>query len=244
MTTVFTTNPVTPDTTDTQIAYSLRTRAAARAPIDVHFHTPGGITTVRYHAESDPVTEALACAAIRDAYPDIPAVGTLLLDSTIEYHQWQQALAAERRTPGIVDPDRLRRHHHRYLLLRAVALDVVALQSPGDIHSADQSARSANEARRLDGMGAADRESARRWLRITYREQIVDGPHDWNCPGNCGGTGIVMTYDWEDGVIVHQEPDECDRGLPTESHLDASADLGTRSTTDPNSDPWSTAVGR
>ncbi|MFJ9167360.1 hypothetical protein ACIRN5_23660, partial [Lysinibacillus fusiformis] len=149
-------------------------------------------------------------------------VGTLMLDSATEYHLWQQAIAADRRTPGIVAPDRLRQHEYSYLLARGVALDVVALQSQGDIHSAAQCARAANELRRLDGIGAVPQETARTWLRATYHERLLRGPHAWDCPGGCGGDGIVMTYDYEDGVIVHQEPDECDRGFRADPDPDES----------------------
>ncbi|WP_371503548.1 hypothetical protein OG871_39795 (plasmid) [Kitasatospora sp. NBC_00374] len=222
------TSTILPSTDDRQVSYSVRELAKARKPIVIDVPGDGQeATAVRYHPESDPVTEALAVAAVRHAYPDLPAVGTLMLDSATEYHLWQQAVAADRRTPGIVDRDRLRQHEYTHLLLRGVALDVVALQSQGDIHSAAQCARAANELRRLDGIGAVPQETARTWLRATYRERLLDGPHAWDCAGGCGSLGTVMRYFREDGVIVHQEPDECDRGIPAEAHEDDCVCAGT-----------------
>ncbi|MFD5615846.1 hypothetical protein [Kitasatospora sp. NPDC127060] len=219
--TVFTTNPITRDTADHQVAHTVRTLAAHHEPLNVVLDRPGAApTVVHYYPQGDPVTEAIACAAVRHAYPDTPSVGRLMSDYAIEYHQWQQAVAAERRQPGTVDPDRSRQHEYTALLFRAVALDIVALQSPSDIHSAVQCAQAANDLRRLDGIGAAEQETARVWLRATYSTWLTEGSHAWDCPGGCGGLGIVMTYDYEDGVAVHQEPDQCDRGIPAEPHPD------------------------
>ncbi|MFB7375792.1 hypothetical protein ACFC6U_11840 [Kitasatospora purpeofusca] len=213
--TLFTTNPLTPDTGDRQTAYSVRALAAARQPIGIVVTGAPGAEpdVVRYHPESDPVTEALACAAVRDAYPDLPSVGRLMVQAATEYHLWQDA----RRAPG-ADPALTRQHHRTHLLLHAVALDIVALQSQRDIHSAAQCAQAVNELRHLDGIGAAERETARTWLRITYRTWQTEGPHPWNCEGGCAGEGFVMAYIHEDGVAVHQEPDTCDRGNPAPPH--------------------------
>ncbi|MDH6129411.1 hypothetical protein [Kitasatospora sp. GP82] len=234
--TAFTTDPITSDTDDRQLAYTVRTRAARREPITLVLGSPA--VAVRYYPESDPITEALACAAVRHAYPDTPSVGRLMTDYAIEYHQWEQARAANSRTPGIVDQDRLRQHEYTALLFRAVALDIVALQSPRDIHSALQCAATANELRLLDGIGVAEQERARTWLRVTYGTWLHEGPHGWDCPGGCGGTGIVMTYDYEDGTAVHQEPDECDRGIPTAPHPEGCACGGTGRGTDNAGEPF------
>ncbi|MGV9267400.1 hypothetical protein ACWDRR_22365 [Kitasatospora sp. NPDC003701] len=237
--TLFATNPLTPDTGDGQTAYSVRALATARQPISIVVtgSTDAAPDIVHYHPESDPVTEALACAAVRHAYPDLPSVGRLMSDYAIEYHQREQAVAAERRLPGTVDLDRMRQHEYTALLFRAVALDIVALQSPRDIHSAAQCAAAANNMRRLDGIGVAEQETARTWLRVTYRAWLTEGPHPWDCAGGCGGQGYVMTYIHEDGVAVHQEPDACDRGNPALPHpQDCAACGGTGFTDD---DGWS-----
>jgi hypothetical protein len=162
----------------------------------------------------------LACEAVRDAYPDCPSIGRLMLEAAAEHTIWRSA----QQRPDHHAAAYLREHERAFWVLHGAALDICALQSGHDLHSAAQAARAGHEVARIDGGWSRDSEAAREQLRADYQE-LRDGlRHSWDCPGNCGGAGErlqVVTEEYQgDGVwvAVWQEPVDCDRGMGLE-HL-------------------------
>ncbi|MFZ3491661.1 hypothetical protein ACODT5_00210 [Streptomyces sp. 5.8] len=115
----------------------------------------------------------------------------------------------------------MRRHH----VTRGLLLWKAAALAPAD-HAAEQAAAQAgHHVRKLDGHPRTTEENARQYLLDTYLEALGDEddqPHEPNCPGGCGGDGIVMaTLTWDDQgddifVPVWAEPVDCTAGVPQE----------------------------
>ncbi|MFE3505482.1 hypothetical protein ACFXPX_04645 [Kitasatospora sp. NPDC059146] len=175
------------DTTDDPgtIAATVAAMAACSAAFDV----VTGDRRIRYRPEEDLLADALALAAVRDAYPDNPSVPRLLRDARLMYHQRMLDDQADRRHPGIVDPGRKRANRTEELLLEAVVLDIVSLQCAADIHSPTESAHLANQLRRLLNLTLLDHFEVRAWLRGAYADWLRNGPHRFECPGGCFGSG-------------------------------------------------------
>ncbi|MBL1086822.1 hypothetical protein JK359_33495 [Streptomyces actinomycinicus] len=108
------------------------------------------------------------------------------------------------------------------LLLRAVIADLFALADPTNPIAAADAAAAANALRRKSRQMQLPAEAARAWLREEYEAWRNDAPHPPNCPGHCGGTGIVMeTTTWQnDGAPVWAEPADCRRGEEDDPHFD------------------------
>jgi hypothetical protein len=168
------------------------------------------------------LTEALACAAVREHYPDLPSIGRLFTAAAQEYAWWQEARLHP--SPGL-DPAYIRERARTYWTLRGAALDICALQSDVDLHSAAQAAQAGNELRTLDGWCHVPIDQARQYVRAEYSVYRRGEVHPWNCPGRCYGTGtLVATLTWEESgypagsqgadcwIPVHQEPIDCHRG--------------------------------
>ena len=162
-----------------------------------------------------------APATANEAYPDCPSVGRLLTEAAAEA-AWH--LEAKLHPTSWRNPAYTRERQRNALLLRGVLLDIVALQSTGDLHSAAQAAQAGGDLQRLDGHWRTGADSARAYLREQYRAWRTNEHHPWDCPGHCGGTGIVMqTLTWEDqgeGIYypVHEEPMDCERGQEPAEH--------------------------
>ncbi|MCC9310091.1 hypothetical protein LN042_23990 [Kitasatospora sp. RB6PN24] len=138
----YVTLPLKAATDPNEIARTVLTLAECRSAIDIEIAGQ----TIRYYTNDHEVAAVLAPAALREAYPDTPSIGRLMLDSTLQYHQWQQARLAGQRAPGSVPADFVRQLHRTYLLLRSAALDLVAIQSPFDLHSTAQCTQETNRA--------------------------------------------------------------------------------------------------
>ncbi len=107
------------------------------------------------------------------------------------------------------------------LLLRAVIADLFALAAPDNTRAALDAARAALAVRHHDRLPVRiTTAEARRWLREEYTEWELDPPHHPHCPGGCNGSGTVLRVEiWQtDGVPLHQEPADCDRGEPEDPH--------------------------
>lgn len=163
----------------------------------------------------------VASTTVSEAYPDCPSVGRLLTEAAAE-SAWH--MEATLHPTSWRDPGYTRERQRNALLLRGVLLDIVALQSTGDLHSAAQAAQAGGELQRLDGYWRTGAELSRAYLREQYRAWRTNEHHPWDCPGNCGGTGIVMqTLIWEnqgEGIYypVHEEPMDCGRGQADQEH--------------------------
>lgn len=171
---------------------------------------------------------AVACAAVREAYPDCPSVGRLMLEAASEHTIWRSAATRPDQHPAAY----LREHERAFWVLYGAALDICALQSDTDLHSAAQAARAGLEVTRLDSSWVNGSDAARARLREDYRA-LRDGlRHPWDCDGGCGGQGTllqVVTEEYQgDGiwVPVWQEPADCERGMGLE-HLADCACRGT-----------------
>lgn len=165
--------------------------------------------------------EVFACAAVRDAYPDCPSIGRLLTEAAAEtaWHLEATLHPNDWRNPGYT-----RERQRNALLLRGALLDIVALQSTGDLHSAAQAAQAGGDLQELDGGWRTDADRARAYLRDQYQAWRTNEHHPYDCPGDCGGTGIVMevlTWDVQGDQMyhpVHEEPLDCRRGQSEPAH--------------------------
>lgn len=170
----------------------------------------------------DPTERHLAQAAPRAYFPT-PLVSRLVTEVGIA-----EALSG---LGGGTLPAEFRAIQRRTaMLLRAVLADLFALAEPDNTRAAADAARAALAVRRHDGLPVRiTSAAAREWLREEYTEWEHNPPHHPHCPGGCNGSGMVLRVEiWQtDGVPLHQEPADCDRGEPEDPH---SADCVCRGT--------------
>ncbi|MGW1616909.1 hypothetical protein ACWCQZ_47540 [Streptomyces sp. NPDC002285] len=137
---------------------------------------------------------------------------------------WAYTVATECRRHGesLQAAAQMRAHHFArgLLLWRAAEL------APADRAAAHAAARAGHLVRETDGRPHTSDEKARQYLLETYLDEHPDEneqSHDPECPGGCGGTGVVMaTLTWDDQgdgifVPVWEEPVDCTAGVP-ETH--------------------------
>jgi hypothetical protein len=191
-------------------------------------HQPSALSTLLTSLEFTVTIDlsevpSVACEAVRAAYPDCPSVGRLMLEAVALHHTWRGAAEHPDHHPSAF----LREHERTFWVLTGVALDIVALQSPQDLHSGQQAARAGQQASRLaDGTGLLSTDAARAYLRDAYQETRSGDRHTWNCPGGCGGAGWTLQVATQEHqgpglwVPVYQEPVDCDRGLSLEHTAD------------------------
>ncbi|MER7694375.1 hypothetical protein [Streptomyces sp. NPDC097610] len=121
----------------------------------------------------------------------------------------------------------MRRHH----MARGLLLWNAAALAPADRAAAQAAAQAGHHVRKLDGHPRTTEENARQYLLEAYLEALGDEdegdqPHEPDCPGGCGGDGIVMaTLTWDDQgdgifVPVWAEPIDCTAGVPHEHDPD------------------------
>lgn len=111
----------------------------------------------------------------------------------------------------------------RHLICQGLLLDVAAALAPADSAAAAAAVEAGHALRARDGRPTCSDQNARAYLLDAYRELKPDeelDAHPFDCPGGCGGDGIVLTtVTWEyqgDGIYVpvYQEPVDCDGGDP------------------------------
>ncbi|MFF7647832.1 hypothetical protein [Streptomyces canus] len=114
----------------------------------------------------------------------------------------------------------------RHLICQGLLLDFAAALTPADTAAAAAAVEAGHALRARDGRPTSTDQNARAYLLDAYRELKPDeelDAHPFDCPGGCGGDGIVLTtVTWEyqgDGIYVpvYQEPVDCDSDDP-EAH--------------------------
>ncbi|MFE9679127.1 hypothetical protein ACFYO5_34275 [Streptomyces sp. NPDC006259] len=121
----------------------------------------------------------------------------------------------------------MRRHH----MARGLLLWKASALAPADRAAAQAAAQAGHHVRKLDGHPRTTEENARQYLLEAYLEVLGerdedDQLHEPDCPGGCGGDGIVMaTLTWDDQgdgifVPVWAEPIDCTAGVPQEHDRD------------------------
>lgn len=158
--------------------------------------------------------------AAHPAYDPTPSIPLLITELTHEEFWARYAKArgdAEHFAPGY-----LAARETAALLLRAVIADLFALADPANTRAAADAAAAANQVRRKSLQMMLPANAARAWLRGEYEVWRNTESHPPNCPGHCGGTGMVMeTTTWQDdGAPVWAEPADCRRGEEDDPHAD------------------------
>lgn len=157
--------------------------------------------------------------AAHPAYDPTPSIPLLITELTQE--EFWARYAKARGDAEYFDPGYLAARETAALLLRAVIADLFALADPANTLAAADAAAAANRVRRKSRLMQLPADAARAWLREEYEAWRNDEPHPPNCPGHCGGTGIVMeTTTWQDdGAPVWAEPADCRRGEEDDPHF-------------------------
>lgn len=111
-----------------------------------------------------------------------------------------------------------------YQIARGLLLWSAAALAPADRGAAQAAVSAGHHVRGLDGRPRTSDEGARRYLLEAYHaahhEDDDRQQHDRDCPGGCGGDGVVMaTLTWDDQgdgifVPVWAEPVDCTEGVP------------------------------
>ncbi|MFF7764270.1 hypothetical protein [Streptomyces griseorubiginosus] len=158
-------------------------------------------------------------AAVHPAYTPTPSIPLLITELAQEDFWARYAKLrgdAEHFASGY-----LAARERTTLLLRAVIADLFALADPANPLAADDAAAASNAVRRKSRQMQLPAQAARTWLREEYEAWRSHEPHPPNCPGHCGGSGIVMeTNTWQDdGAPVWAEPADCRRGEVDDPHF-------------------------
>ncbi|MFJ6438249.1 hypothetical protein [Streptomyces sp. NPDC091416] len=134
---------------------------------------------------------------------------------------WTYVLAAECRRHG--DSRQAAAQARAHHIARGLLLWRAAALAPADRAAAQAAAGAGHLVRELDGRPRTSDEMSRQYLLETYLAEHPDEyqpAHAPDCPGGCGGTGIVMaTLIWDDqgdGILVPvwAEPVDCAAGEP------------------------------
>ncbi|MFI6658079.1 hypothetical protein ACIBL8_21450 [Streptomyces sp. NPDC050523] len=159
-------------------------------------------------------------AAAHPAYTPTPSIPLLITE--LAHEEFWARYAKLRSDAEHFAPGYLAARERTALLLRAVIADLFALADPANPLAAGDAAAAANAVRRKSWQMQLPAEPARAWLREEYEAwRNSDEPHPPNCPGHCGGTGIVLeTTTWQDdGAPVWAEPADCRRGEEDDPHF-------------------------
>ncbi|MFJ8752317.1 hypothetical protein ACIREO_23720 [Streptomyces sp. NPDC102441] len=137
---------------------------------------------------------------------------------------WSYTVAQDCRNQGRLAEASAQLREHQ--IARGLLLWSAAALAPADLGAAQDAAVAGHHVRGIDGRPRTGDESARRYLLEAYREAHHDDddqqPHEVDCPGGCGGDGVVMvTLTWDDQgdgifVPVWAEPVDCTEGVPQE----------------------------
>ncbi|MFM9462875.1 hypothetical protein ACKI1K_08465 [Streptomyces scabiei] len=154
-------------------------------------------------------------AALPARYPtESRLVSDMLRSYTVAKACQHKGLASDAYT-------QMRRHH----ITRGLLLWNAAALAPADRAAVQAAAQAGHHVRNLDGHLHASDEKARQYLLEAYLEALGDEDeddqlHEPDCPGGCGGEGVVMaTLTWDDQgdgifVAVWAEPVDCTAGVP------------------------------